>query len=91
MQDGLHPMYMYQDRILSFLNSLLYQGPILLNGLSTDLKCSNYVMDFKRFNKQQMFFMSDIHAIFMSDIEYLYLAWGRKNTLCNWPRRKNMF
>ncbi len=47
-------MYMYQDRILSFLNSLLYQGPILWNGLSTNLKCSNNVVAFKILYKQQM-------------------------------------
>ncbi len=37
-----------------FKQSLLYQGPILWSGLSTDLKCSNNVMDFKRLYKQQM-------------------------------------
>ncbi len=46
VQDGLYPMCMYQDRILSCCIKVLFYG-------TTDLKCSNNVMAFKKLYKQK--------------------------------------
>ncbi len=49
---SLSDVYVPRPNIELFNQSLLYQDPILWNGLSTDLKCSNNVMAFKRLYKQ---------------------------------------